>query len=669
MNKKYLTSVIAGICLSYSHAVHADMDAYLSMSLEQLMDVEVNIATSTKQIRREAPSVVSVITAENIKNSGAVNLGEVLESVPGLHIWTNQFAARPQPHFRGTNGTQTLLMVDGNSMRDLVWTFGFFWKGMPVEAIERIEIIRGPGSALFGADASAGVINVITKAASGVTDSEVGVRAGSFDSYSAWAQQGVKAGKYDVSMTVNASSTDGHSPFITADRNGNSGDANYGWNNVDFRFSVARDEWRVLLGYVDSSDIGIGLTGAAVLDPRTEASERRLNLDWLYDKPDLSADWGMHAALRFQDYSYSSENGFYEQAPGYFDGTNTYIDGQINHQNSSERRLGLELFFDYQGFDDHNLKLGLGQQWHDLYETEQTVNFGTDRNGVAIAANTGFYSLTDSPSVFAPEETREVSWLLAQDIWAISDKLELTAGLRYDHYSDFGNTVNPRLALVWKTTDKLTAKLLYGEAFKPPSFLQLYSNTSFSTGNTSLQSEESETWDLVLSYRPVSNLQLDAGVFYLNIDDLIVRNRSTTQYENAATQTINGIELEMNWRPVEQFNISANYTYRNAIDDTALHVSQPEQEAFASVDWDISRKTHWNLQGNWIGERPVNAGSTIDDYIAVDTTLRHHYDRHWEVAASIRNLFDEDAREYSSVTDFLALPERNAYVELRYHFD
>lgn len=669
MNKKYTASILAGLSLSFSLPLHADMDSYLAMSLEQLMDVEVRIATSTSQTRREAPSVVSVITADTIKNSGATNLGEVLESVPGLHIWTNQFAARPQPHFRGTNGTQTLLMVDGNSMRDLVWTFGFFWKGMPVESIERIEIIRGPGSALFGADASAGVINVITKAASGVKDSEVGIRAGSFDTYSGWAQHGVRAGDYDVSMTLNASSTDGHSPFISADRNGSSGDANFSWNNVDFRFSVARDDWRVLLGYVDSSDIGIGLTGAAVLDPRTGASERRINLDWLYDKPDLSADWGMQAGVRFQDYAYSSGKGFYEQAPGYFDGTSTYADGQINRQRSAERRLGLELFFDFEGFEDHQLKFGLGQQWHDLYETEQTVNFGTDRNGNPIAANSGFYSLTDSSRVFAPEETREVSWLLAQDIWAISDDLEFTAGLRYDHYSDFGNTVNPRLALVWSATDKLTAKLLYGEAFKPPSFLQLYSNTSFSTGNTSLQPEESETWDLVLNYRPNASLQFEAGFFYLNIDDLIVRNPATTRYENAGKQTINGIELEMNWQPVEKVNMSANYTYRNAIDDTDLHVSQPEQEAFAAIDWNISPQTHWNLQGNWIGERPGNASSKIDDYIVVDTTLRHHYDRQWEVAASVRNLFDEDAREHSGVTDFLALPERNAYVELRYHFD
>jgi len=83
-------------------------------------------------------------------------------------------------------------MVNGTPMKDLMWGFGIFWKGLPTSMIERIEIIRGPGSALFGSDASAGVINVITKTAGKIQDSEIGVRAGSFNTKTAWMKHGDK---------------------------------------------------------------------------------------------------------------------------------------------------------------------------------------------------------------------------------------------------------------------------------------------------------------------------------------------------------------------------------------------------------------------------------------------------------------------------------------------
>ncbi len=211
------STILTGSCcalLVLFSSVEAHTDSLLDLSLEELTQVKVIIATGTEQVINEAPATVTVITSDDIKKTGATNLTEILESVPGVHINTNAFGDRPLVHMRGTGSFQTLLMVNGNETRDLMWAFGIFWKGIPVSAIERIEVIRGPGSALYGADASAGVINVITKTAGKIKDTEVGLRAGSFATKTAFMQSGSEWNGFDLGITAEFSTTDGYDPFI-----------------------------------------------------------------------------------------------------------------------------------------------------------------------------------------------------------------------------------------------------------------------------------------------------------------------------------------------------------------------------------------------------------------------------------------------------------------------
>jgi iron complex outermembrane receptor protein len=98
-----------------------------------------------------------------------------------------------------------------------MWAFGIYWKGLPASMIERIEVIRGPGSALYGADASAGVINIITKTAGKIKTTEFGIRTGSFDTQTAWMQYGTDWQDLDIGFTAEFSTTDGHSPSISSD--------------------------------------------------------------------------------------------------------------------------------------------------------------------------------------------------------------------------------------------------------------------------------------------------------------------------------------------------------------------------------------------------------------------------------------------------------------------
>ncbi|MCU7873871.1 MAG: TonB-dependent receptor [Candidatus Thiodiazotropha sp. (ex Lucinoma borealis)] len=683
------TFVFFGLILNAATHANSDqkLDQFLSMSLEELMALEVTISTDTKQTIAKAPAAVTVLTSEDIKATGSTNLVEILESVPGIHVRASQFAFRPLVQFRGASASQTLLMVNGTPMRDLMWGFGIFWKGIPTSIIDRVEIIRGPGSALFGADASAGVINVITKTAGKIDHSEVGVRNGSFDSKTGWMQYGDNWNGFDVSVTLELYSTNGHHPYIQSDGQTQQdnelnttasfapGTAQFGWNNTDFRSSIAKDNWRVHIDYARHHDLETGISGAGILDPATQANDNRFNIDLFYSKEDLSDKWGIDAELRYQDLEYSSGDGFQEYPPGAFNGD--FPNGVINKMRSAERRFAFETSGLYSGFDDHSLRLGLGYTLQNPYFVRHIINKGIGPDGNELPPGSQLVDVSDTPYAFAPKKTRIIRHLFFQDVWSIDEAWELTAGVRYDNYSDFGDTFNPRLALFWQSTDRLTTKLMFGRAFRPPSYLELFTETSFALPNPNLKPERSETLELIFTYLLNKDLNFGLNLYHFKQSDFIrqipVLGLIKNQQQNIGEHTIRGIEIEARWQATEDLRISANYTFRNPDNNNFRTVVEPDQDAYLRADWHLLPDWNWNVQSNWIGKRTRSSNDTrpsVDEYFITDTTARYTGLKDWEIAISIRNLFDKDAREYtsSSTPDDLPLAERNLYAEFRYNF-
>lgn len=652
MSMRKLVMAFIGLLPALAHG-NERLDHLLSLSLEELMAMEVRISTSTPQAVSRSPAVVTIITAEDILATGATNLVDVLEGVPGVHIRASQFGNRPLVHFRGANAGQTLLMVNGAPMKDLLWGFGIYWKGLPASMIERVEIIRGPGSALYGADAAAGVINVITKTASRIERNEAGLRAGSHASRAGWLQYGGRWGGFDVGLTAEASGTDGHDPYIRADKLGESGRAGYGWRNADLRFAAARGNWRLHADYMRHDGLETGLTGAGVLDPVTRGRDSRHSLDLLYDNDCYADDWSLSAALRYANLDYSSGDGFQESPPSLAD-----PDGVINRQRAAERRVSAEASGLYTGLPGHAIRVGAGYVWQDLYKVRQVYDN---------------VDLTDTPDAFAPEKMRRIGYLFVQDVWTLSEDWELTAGARYDRYSDFGDSLNPRLALVWQGSDRMTGKLVYGQAFRAPSYQELYSRTSFTLPNAALKPERSRTWDLAFNYAVTPDLRLGLDFFHVVQTDLIAASGTPSQFHNVGRHTLRGVELEAQWQAAAALRLSANYTLRRQEDSPYRTYAVPEREAYLRADWAFRPGWNWNLQANWIGSRPRAAGDArdpVDAFTVVDTTLRHRQDEHWEFAASLRNLFDADARAYTgtAIADDLPLPGRHLYAEIRYRF-
>ncbi len=682
---KRLIAAIAILSVSLGNTAQADNNAglerLLMLSMDELMSLRVKISTNTEQTLSRAPSVVSVITADDIRATGATNLTEILQSVPGIYVRANLFGFRPQITFRGASGAHTLLMLNGAPLKDLVWNAGIFWKGLPISMIERVEIIRGPGSALFGSDASAGVINVITRTAGRIEQSEVGARLGHFDSQAGWLRHGTKWNGFDIAFTAELSHTDGHAPFIAVDgqtsKDASSGtlvshapgQARFGWDGQDLHLSIARGNWRLLADHMGHDNLEIGLTGAAVLDPTTQGRDQRHDLALLYNNDQFAPNWGLNAQLRHHQLSYSSGRGFQERPPGYTDATGTYPDGYINRMSSSEHGLSFEASGLYTGFSQHAVRVGGGYKTDKLARVEQWLNLGTGPDGNPIVAGSALVDVSDTPYAFAPEKARHNSYVFLQDVWTLANDLELTAGARYDQYSDFGGSLNPRLALVWQSTDRLTSKLIYGEAFRAPSFLELYAPTAATKPNPDLIPERTKTWELSFDYAATRNLKLDVDFYRFVQSDLIAPDASN-QFQNAGHNTAHGIEIEAQWQATKTFRLSGNLTRRK---ETVEFNSVPARKAYLRTDWAFDPNWNWNIQANWIGARPLAAGNPrapLNAYALLDTTIRHFHRADWEFAASIRNLFDVDAREYSSaaIPDNLPLPGRSFHAELTYRF-
>jgi iron complex outermembrane receptor protein len=492
-------------------------------------------------------------------------------------------------------------------------------------------------------------------------------------------QHGGNWNGFDVGFTAELLHTDGHNPFIAVDGQTKNdkkyntdvsyapGYAHYGYDNADLRFSIAKDNWRMLADYMNQSNIKTGLSGGGVLDPLTSGEYSRFNIQQLYSNENFAKDWSLNAELHYFHLDYTSGDGFQNDPPGYTNATGTYPNGIIDQYRSAERGYDYEVSGLYTGLKAHAIRVGGGYNSEDLYFVQELTNFG------AGPVNTPgpLVDISNSPYVFAPEKTRNISYAFLQDVWTLAHDWELTAGARYDHYSDFGGTVNPRLALVWQSTDRLTTKLMYGQAFRAPSFLQLYALTTSNTPNPNLKPEKTNTTDLSFSYLASKDVKLGLDLYQFDESNLIAADSTPlAQFQNTGSNTSHGVELEAMWQATKLLRVSGNLSDRN---DANPYNAVPKQKAYLRTDLAFMPNWNWNAQANWIGTHSLVPGdprAPIGAYTLVDTTVRYSHLRDWEFAGSIRNLFNVDARELTSkaIPNDLPLPSRNLYAEMRYKF-
>jgi outer membrane receptor protein involved in Fe transport len=691
-------------------AMQSDEEALLLLYGSEEM---ITIATGRRQPVSKAPAVATVITAADIRAMGATDLDEVLETVAGLHVGRDPIGYNAVYALRGIFSffnPQVLVLINDIPITNLFFgNRNLVWGGMPVESIARIEVIRGPGSAVYGADAFAGVINIITKTRDDIARPEIGVRRGSFDTWEAWGLYGGEWGGFDVALMLEYRDTEGHRRIIDADAqtqldqllptNASLAPApvNLMRETLDARVDVSRGDWR-FRGGLQHRYGGNGAGVSQALDPTSRSASDRWNADLTYHNPQIAKEWDLRAQLSFLSTTQEVKRDLILFPPGTLlpigaDGNINFLDpvdfqffpdGLIGNPEIFERhyRLGASAF--YTGFESHLLRMGAGFNYGEIYKVRETKNYGIDpATGEPLPPGSPLVDVSGTPYVFLHPDDRRNYYAFAQDVWSFADDWELTAGVRYDHYSDFGSTVNPRLALVWSTRRDLTSKLLYGRAFRAPSFAETRNiNNPAVLGNPDLRPETIQTVELAFDYRPIHDLRFGLGLFHYRWDDIIEfvpdPGATTRTAQNAGEQTGSGIELEIEWRPLTSLRLLGNYAFQRSRDEvTGEHAGYaPRHQAYLRSEWAL--RPNWLLtpQVTHIGTRARPAGDPrpdLEGYTTVDLTLRHRRVRdRWELAFSVRNLFDADAREPSpaglppSIPNDLPLAGRSYFGELRY---
>ena len=642
------------------------------------------LLTATKHIMeaRKAPAIASVITEADIRYMGARSLLDILKRVPGIGVGISDLPTKQAIEVRGVrtkNTEKILFLINGHRMNNnLTGSAINIIDDLAVENIHQVEIVRGPGSALYGANAFVAVINIVTKSVEDFEGVQLTAGAGDFSTQHYNVVFGHEGDEVSVTGSFDYFDTNGAASLIEADAQ-TVNDAAQGT-----RASLApgtTSEWE------NKKDLSLSLSyGDFTLNGRVIDKEkgpyigvgRALNDETVQQFTHVSGS--LEYSKRFEDvldlnvrlYADTFDwDTYWEIFPEGFAGI--YTTGYIGNPVTTNDTFGVDITGNYL-YNDHLLTLGCNVEQARQHLTQSFNNF-TNPGGAVLN--------TTATANFNQDVDRSFWALYIQDVWQIRPDLSLTLGLRHDNYSDFGGTTNPRLGLVWELNEQLTMKLLYGSAFRAPTFTEQFTiNNPAEVGSENLEPETIDTYEASVEYHFTKNYSLSVNYFHNVIDDLITLGAKTSPtapapYINRAGQTtVDGVEVEF----IADFGRD-KYGYLNfSFQDTEDEEGNPladvaEVKGNIGVNYGINQYLNFNANLNWIGERRRSSDDIRDDLESaalVDITLiAHNFYDALELRASIYNLLDE---EYLDPSPNLLIPNdypnnaRTFVLEARYTF-
>lgn len=704
--------IVSRICLISLASASAPLYAAGEDSLLLMLSGDeqlVSIATGTPQLISKAPSVASVITSEEIRAVGARTIYEALARVPGLHIGIGQGeAGKPVFPLRGIHtkhDPQMLILVNGHGIKGLTTSSNEYGLTLPVESVHRIEVIRGPGSAIYGADAFAGVINIITKKADQQPGIEIGGRAGSFDTQDGWMQLGKRfENDWNLYGYVGVSRSDGDwGRMVDSDLQsvldgvmGSHASLAPGWMDTSYQsraavFTLNNDKWIAHFNLWQTPKVGMGTGIAGALDDQGSGDVNKYLFDVAYEDKNWRPDWTFSSQFSYL-YTYidyrlgifprgtvlpiGSDGNVNFIAPV---GVVTFPDGLVGVPGREEKTAQFDVTFLYSGMKGHAWRLNTGVRNED-FSARESKNFGPSViDGTVSPIGGTLTDVTGTPYVYMPDTTRSVQFISVQDEWNLAPDWVLTAGVRRDNYSDFGGVTTPRVALVWAARQDLTAKLMYGEGFRAPSFAELYTiNNPAALGNPTVKPETIKTTELAFDYRPSDKLWGALNLFSYDVQGLIdfMPGAVGNVAQNARNQHGQGFEIEATWTILSGLQAIGSMAWQNAEDKVSGDPvpDAPCKLATFAVDWKFHPGWAVRLDNYWVADRSrasTDLRAAVDDYVWTNLTLRYRpQGQKWETALLARNLFDVDAREPAptAIPNDYPLPGRSLMLELRAHF-
>lgn len=660
--------------------------------ISALLEDASEIATKSSLNVDYMPSVVTVIDAETFRDAGIQNLAEALGMLPGFQIQISPMGYT-MTTVRGLKNPNAYLsdkikiMIDGVTIQNEVTGSSNFYMNFPLQMVDKIEVLRGPGSTMYGAGSFYATINVITKTGENYGTNRALLGAGSYEYLTGGTNLRTHAGDWDLRF-------DG-----------------YYQRNDKKLYSQQSSPWDEREGYSDEAmqDYSVGF---------------------------LARNGGVTFQTR---YKHSSSGNFYgfegqfdpiPEAPGYH--ADSYLFSQLSYEKRiGEGKLWLKGRYSHRELDvraniyaikdmeSKFAKVGVDMQEgfvyreassEDNYEAEATATLPV-MHGNALLAGAGvryvdvtrdhFYSSVENAIVqnmdqivnhenylkfrytqeretafwadptqklLRGEPSRTIAYAYAQDLISVTDTVDIVLGLRMDHYSDVGVQWSKRAAMVYRADETLILKLLYGSAFRAPTLIEAYQNghINFRAGDPDIKPEETDTYEFVTVFKPRHNIKFLLNLFYSklhNVIDLEEYPDTDPGYQNFDNRDSKGAELEMYYRGGIQHDLYCNATVldtdyvippeagetpvRQRMPDIspvmlkAMYTYRPTKRASFSGVWQYySETTATKL--NWVEEAGIDP--TVDATHIFDVAMTYRFTPMSVTRFTVKNLFDADVR-------------------------
>lgn len=597
-------------------------------SLEELGNIQVYGASKRLQSTSEAPASVSVITADEIQKYGYRTLAEILESVRGFYITYDRDYT-----FVGVRGfgrlgdwnNRVLVLVDGHRINDNVLGLAMIGPEflVDVDLIDRVEIIRGPSSSLYGAQAFLAVINVITIKAPRLKGVEVTFAPDSYGTYQGRASYGGEYKGVDMLLSGTFYNSQGQTLYFPQF---DSPATNYGvTRNTDyesFQHILATISFHgfTLQGLFSARDRGVptGYFGAVFNDPRTRNLDYHQYFDLSY-RHSITEKWELTARTSYDQDRLQGPVVFPTGIPE--DPTTVDTFSFRGNWWNGEARLSGTLF------DRHKIAVG----------TEITNNLRQDQ---------GNYF----ENVFTPDPANSLIWAFyGQDEFAIRHDLTLSAGVRYDHYSNFGGTTNPRLGLIYHLFRATTLKLLYGTAFRAPEPYELTPDFgSFYDDNLQLGPEKIRSVEGVVEQGLGQHFTLSGSAFRNSISDLIspvTESNGQVQYQNSGQAVAAGVEVELDGQLADGIKSRASYSFVDAEEPNSQRILSNSPRHLGKLDVSIpvvQQRLFASLDGQSTSSAQTLAGNKVSGFYVLNfTLLGHALGKHLDLSGSVYNVFNK----------------------------
>ena len=594
-------------------------------------EAEEIVVTATRLpiLQDQSPASVSVVTAQEIEQRQVRRVADALREVPGVTVTQTGAPGQLTSVFtRGLRSEHTQVLLDGIPINQgLQGAFNF--ADLTVDNIDRIEVVRGPQSTLYGPRALAGAIQIFTRQGSGTPTGTVAVEGGSFETLrGSLASQG-SFKQFDYSVGVSGLTTENDRP--NNEYRLENGIANVGWSpNEQLRIGS-------LFTYA-LADTG---NPSSIFNPRPR--DNFLTEQWLVG-PRVNFQpvaWWEHQLI----VAYDHERQVNDPNEDFFVG--------------ATRALFKRFTLDYQ----NNARLA---SW-------LTLTTGTFYSEVDAAQERPFVSQEFGPQpTFVSDETEQASVFAQASFHPIKD-LNLVAGGRFDHFNQFGDIWTYRFAGSYRiaaTDTTLHASIATG--FSPPS-----SQDKIFGNNFALEPERNRGWDAGFEQRLWNGrVQFGATYFHNRLSNVIGFNGLFETLNLGAART-QGVEAELKLRPMQDLVVTASYTYLDAEKTSAADINQPQgarlprrprHEGYTSASYLWFGRLRTTVEGKFVsGREELSFGGPnfdIEDYAFVNVAAEYEINRNISVFGRINNVTDE---QYSEVFGFPALG-RGGYAGLRLSF-